>query len=77
MKYHPDVDKETWPSGGIMAEDGKSPANCFMLKDGTRAEIEAVLNGLVKSGSEKKQLVFIVCAGHGNLTAAEQLYYSN
>ena len=54
MKYHPDVDKATWPSGGILAEDGKSPANCFMLKDGTRAEIELVIDGLVRSGSEKK-----------------------
>ena len=41
-----------------------------MVKDGTRAEIECILNGLKKFKVEEKKLVFIVAAGHGNLTAA-------
>ena len=31
-----------------MAEDGKSPANCFMVKDGTKDEIKNVLTALIK-----------------------------
>ena len=77
LKIPSGIEKSTWPTGGILSEDGKSPANCFVVKDGTRDEIENVLSGLKRFGTEEKKLVFIVAAGHGNLTAASQLFYTN
>ena len=77
MKIPTGIDEKNWPKGGILALDGKSPANCFMIKDGTKKEIESVLNSLAKQDLKKRKLVFIVAAGHGNLTCAEQRYYTN
>ena len=46
--YPTKKDENNWPLGGIMSEDGETPANCFMVKDGTKDEILAVLTALVK-----------------------------
>lgn len=59
-----------WPTGMALAKDGKSPANCYVVEDGSRAEVEALLTNLKKFDKTKKKLVFIVAAGHGTMSAA-------
>ena len=66
----PSPKPKDWPLGAVLAEDGESPANCFIVKDGIRKEIESALLQLKKLDKGEKKLVFIVAAGHGVLDCA-------
>ena len=54
----------------MLAKDGKSPANCYVIEDGSRFEVEALISNLKKFDKTKKKLVFIVAAGHGTMNCA-------
>ena len=60
-----------WPPGMMLAKDGKSPANCYVIEDGSRFEVEALISNLKKFDKTKKKLVFIVAAGHGTMNCAQ------
>ena len=61
----------------LAKEDEKQHANCYVIEDGTRFELNELLTRLKKLDKKKKQLVFIVAAGHGTMSCAQQLYYTN
>ena len=61
----------------LAKEDEKQHANCYVIEDGTRFEVNELLMRLKKFDKKKKQLVFIVAAGHGTMNCAQQLYFTN
>ena len=56
----------------LAKEDEKQHANCYVIEDGTRFELAELLKRLKKLDKNKKQLVFIVAAGHGTMSCAQQ-----